>query len=285
MIVTLYADAGAFLSQTHTLLEQNEAANGLILGTCLRMQAHPESTAAPPLLAAVADDANVVVAAAMMTPPYKLVLCAPLGNPQAALFALARNLIDHGRLVPGVHAQSDAARQFAEIWVHLTNANYTRSQSERIYVLHAVHMPLDVPGELRLATPADQKMAARWTSAFQAEALPHEPRQDVSAIVEKRIANRSLYLWDDDGPVSMAGAGRPTAHGITINLVYTPPERRRRGYASTCVAHLSQRMLEGGYAFCTLYTDLANPTSNHIYQALGYRPVYDIDEYLFIPTS
>lgn len=79
----------------------------------------------------------------------------------------------------------------------------------------------------------------------------------------------------------MAAVARPTLHGITVNLVYTPPEQRGRGFASNCVAALSQRMLDGGYQFCTLFTNLANPTSNDIYQQIGYRSIADFNEYRF----
>ena len=79
----------------------------------------------------------------------------------------------------------------------------------------------------------------------------------------------------------MAGQGPHSSHGITVNLVYTPPELRGRGYASACVAALSQQLLDAGWEFCTLYTDLANPTSNSIYQRIGYRPVCDSNEYHF----
>jgi len=48
------------------------------------------------------------------------------------------------------------------------------------------------------------------------------------------------------------------------------------------VAGVSQHLLDGGRIFCTLFTDLANPTSNHIYQAIGYEPVCDVDEYQFV---
>jgi predicted GNAT family acetyltransferase len=88
-----------------------------------------------------------------------------------------------------------------------------------------------------------------------------------------------------DEPVSMAGSARPVGKGITIGLVYTPPEKRRKGYAAALVAALSQHMLDSGYEYCTLFTDLANPTSNEIYQRIGYRPIADYDTYLFFRDS
>jgi predicted GNAT family acetyltransferase len=57
--------------------------------------------------------------------------------------------------------------------------------------------------------------------------------------------------------------------------VYTPPELRGRGYASAVVAALTKRELDAGARCCSLFTDLANPTSNHVYTALGYEPRAD----------
>jgi predicted GNAT family acetyltransferase len=79
----------------------------------------------------------------------------------------------------------------------------------------------------------------------------------------------------------MAMKLRPIRNGISVSYVYTPPHLRRRGYATACVAELSRSLLASGYTFCALFTDQANPTSNHIYWEIGYRPVADFDEILF----
>jgi predicted GNAT family acetyltransferase len=96
-----------------------------------------------------------------------------------------------------------------------------------------------------------------------------------------------LLLWEDEGePVSLAGWGGPTPNGIRIGPVYTPPELRSRGYATALTAELSQRLLDGrlyqgGRQFCFLYTDLANPTSNAIYERIGYRLAAEAAEVVF----
>ena len=107
---------------------------------------------------------------------------------------------------------------------------------------------------------------------------PASARESASA----RVEDRDLFLWEVAGqPVSMAAKTRRTTHGITVSWVYTPSEHRRRGYASACVAALSEQLLDAGWEFCTLFTDLANPISNSIYQKIGYRPVADFDEWIF----
>jgi len=87
-------------------------------------------------------------------------------------------------------------------------------------------------------------------------------------------ADGGIELWEDEGEVvSLSGWGGPTPNGIRIGPVYTPPEHRGHGYATALVAELSQRLLDGGRSFCFLYTDLANPTSNAIYERIGYVKV------------
>jgi len=119
--------------------------------------------------------------------------------------------------------------------------------------------------------------------AFRAEAAPDDPRTDPRIVLQRFLDAGVLVVWDDGGPVSMAGSSRSSAHGATVSLVYTPPAHRGSGYASACVAALSQLLLDRGFSFCTLSTDLANPISNKIYQRIGYRPLADWTTYRFEP--
>lgn len=106
--------------------------------------------------------------------------------------------------------------------------------------------------------------------------------------LDRRLAEAhgGVMLWEDalperTEPVSLAAFGGATPNGIRIGPVYTPPDRRGRGYASALTAELTASLLAGGRRFCFLFTNLANPTSNSIYQQVGYRPVTDVDQWLF----
>ena len=104
---------------------------------------------------------------------------------------------------------------------------------------------------------------------------------DSESWVDRVLQKQKAYLWDSEIPVSIACSTRSTPNGVGINMVYTPPEHRKKGYASACVAALSQKLLDKGYKFCFLFTDLSNPTSNKIYQDIGYQPVADWNNYSF----
>ena len=110
----------------------------------------------------------------------------------------------------------------------------------------------------------------RWTIAFLEEAGIRDGG-DAERVVERSISSGRRFVWDDSEPVSMVALNPAVADVVRVGAVYTPPEHRNRGYASSAVAAASQLALTNGARRCTLFTDRANPTSNSIYQALGYE--------------
>jgi predicted GNAT family acetyltransferase len=145
---------------------------------------------------------------------------------------------------------------------------------QRIYRLDAVEHPTGVPGALRVATHEDLDLAVAWGEEFARDAGQQFGTR--RSTVEAWIEHGGLFLWEDDEPRSIAVAQGRTPNGVRVGYVFTPPESRGRGYASACVAAVSQTLLDHGISFCVLYTDVSNPTSNAIYQRIGYRPIADV---------
>jgi hypothetical protein len=267
MHLTRFALASDFLAAAQAALAENEAANCLPLGLAAQLVEHPERITTPPYLAAVEDEASVV-ATAMMTLPSRLVLS--LSQSPRALALLAADAYDASPDLDTITGPVPVTKWFAEHWRAITGGSVTPGMFERIYQLRRVNHPVGVPGQARRATPADRDLLVQWFAEFEREAFG-TPAGDVGARVDGifAIRSRGIYLWDHNGPVSMAGYGGRTPHGIRIGPVYTPRALRGHGYASALVARLSQDQLDSGRQFCCLYTDLANPTSNHIYQVIG----------------
>jgi uncharacterized protein len=276
MFVQSYPQAAEFLTAAQPFLEQDEITNNLILGTSLRLKERKRRSRrhVPFLATAVAD--GDVVAAAVMLPPHRLLLAYPMAAP-TALRLLAELLWQTKTTISGILSPTPLAEEMARQWIQLTGVSYDVLAEQRLFVLYEVNPPLWPNGRFRPARMEDIDLMAQWVYAFQNEALPHETAdfQAAELIAANLLQRGDLYVWDNGGPVSMAARARPTRRGSAINLVYTPPDKRGQGYASACVASLSQQLLNSGLEFCTLFTDQTNPTSNHIYQAIGYRPVTD----------
>jgi uncharacterized protein len=224
---------------------------------------------------ATVEEGGSVVACAIRTPPHSALLTRA---DRRALELLVTDLADRYGDLPAVAGPEPAAGDFAALWSALRGAAAEPAMAMRVFEATEVIRPPTPAGRFRVATEADLPTAARWTAAFIEEAGLGDP-SDPEDIARERIREGGLFVWDDAGPVSMASWAGRTGRIVRVNFVYTPPEHRGRGFASACVASLTQHLLDEGCARCCLYTDLANPTSNKIYQAIGYRAVCDAAEY------
>ena len=216
------------------------------------------------------DPTGEVVAAFMHTPPHPLHVAVAT---EETARDLAARLAGAGYTLPGVGGQRRPAEAFADEWVARTGVGSRVSMEIGSFDLPvAPHVPFEVSGRFRRASGSDLGLVDGWNRAF-VEAIEGGGRTPPS--LGPAVADGRVALWEDDGrPVSMAYAS-PANGGITrISGVWTPPELRGHGYASGVVAALSRQRQDLGER-SMLYTDLANPTSNAIYEAMGYRRVGD----------
>ncbi|MFF1476714.1 GNAT family N-acetyltransferase [Streptomyces sp. NPDC058301] len=175
-----------------------------------------------------------------------------------------------GGALVGVNGATATALAFGEAW-----GRYRVDREERLFRLAELADPVPVLGRARLATEADLPLVTAWMTAFLDEvALP--PGLGAAAAAARRTAAGQLVLWEtEEGPVSLAAASGVLAGQSRIGPVYTPPALRGRGFAAVATAAATRLALGWGAAQVVLFTDLANPTSNALYQRLGYRPVQD----------
>jgi uncharacterized protein len=280
------SDPYEFLSAAGPFLLVDEARHNLILGIAGTLRDrrgyYPEFH-----LWLVENDGGRVVGAALRTPPFHLVLAQPADAAVAP--ALAEAIADEGLDVPGVVAAFPEADDFADAWEERRAVRRSLQRRQRIYRLTRVRAPDRATGRARVATADDRQLLVAWVDEFAREILPDVPSpvQDAERVVDGRLGTNDggFLLWEDGEPVSLAGWGSPTPNGIRIGPVYTPPDRRSRGYGSAVTAAVSADQLAAGRQFCFLYTDLANPTSNKIYVDIGYEPVCDAVDYAFEPAT
>lgn len=273
MKLTHHEKADEFLDIAFEPLCADEARNNLIVGIAAAVRDGRQYGDEAPLFVTVTEG-PALVAAAIRTPPYNMILQCDDARPEA-LILIADHLLAIDHPLPGVNGTLETTEAFSRLWKERTGVTSIVGTQQRIYKLTDVSPPSPVPGLARWAEERDVSLLTTWFLDFHHEAVPQDPPLDPEKSVRRFIDRQQLLVWEDRALVSMVGCPRETPHGATIGPVYTPPEHRGRGYASACVAAMSQHLLDGGKAFCTLYTDLANPTSNKIYQNIGYRPVVD----------
>lgn len=235
----------------------------------------------------VRESSQQVVGVAMRSsphPPHPLYL---LPMPQAAAVLLARVLHDRGETTPEVNGALEATGAFAAEMARLTGLTVGVGVHTRLFEVREVvpPVPASSAGRLRRATNDDHGVVVDWFNVFMIEAA-HQAGRTADAgsaavydsdAIGRRIEAGRVWLWEDrhGQVVHLSGCSAPEFGVQRLGPVYTPSTERGHGYASAAVAALSQQILDDGNRPC-LFTDQANPTSNKIYQALGYEPVVDM---------
>ena len=264
------ATLAAFREEALSLLVRYEIEHGLIFTVA--------SAPNPPVdaySAIVVHDGEVVAAA------IRTIKKAAISHEDApgAMALIAADLLRDPKL-EGLIGPRDSITAFTAA----SGREWREGMSQGIYECRRVIPPRRPIGFRRLVLPPDKPLLARWIQAFIREAGGEDQSIDDSMkTAERHIASQGTFFWVvGDEPVSYAGAYNATPNGVRIGPVYTPPEHRSRGFAGALVADITQRELDRGRAFAYLYTNLANPTSNALYQRLGYRRVSEAADFWLV---
>jgi ribosomal protein S18 acetylase RimI-like enzyme len=221
----------------------------------------------------VVRDGQRVVGFALQSPPG-----ARVGLTRMSDEAIRTLVASIDGAIPGVVSEATGAATFTGHFTERHHVPVTAVEAQRFYELDRVESVATAPGALRLAATGDRPTLVDWTRAFAEET--GNPPEDNDAVVDLGLTHDRLWVWDDGGPVAMAGSSKPIAGVARVQRVYTPSERRGTGYATACVEHLSRRLTDRGLR-CVLYTQMSNPTSNAIYRRIGYAPIAEVLNYRF----
>jgi predicted GNAT family acetyltransferase len=277
MNVVEYPNARAFLAENRERLMENEIGNAIILSYAVS-QTRGVGSSMSTRFYSVMDDGTPVLPA-MFTP--EIVPLLSDGTDEAARL-FARFLFAKNPRAEGVNGPKESTLAFADEWEHLTRCNLEIHMNSRIYTCSQVAEIERAKGETKLADDDDLELVLEWRHGFREDAGVMGDINEAQTL--ERINAGKYFLWVTDQPVSMAMRGAETLNGEMIGAVYTPPEHRNQGYATAVTAAVTQAILDGGKNYASLYTDLDNPTSNSIYQQIGYKPVMDTTSWKFTPA-
>jgi predicted GNAT family acetyltransferase len=287
MQFNLYSDVKLFYQDTHKVLMRHEAQNLIPLGNVIIGNEGKDKTGwrdpANWLMATVSDETGIRLTA-IMTPPHNLTLYATDNqSDNEMIVCLIAGISETDFPIGGVMTEKTLAESFARVYTTAKGVRSSINRSQRIYELLQINSDIPSVGSLRLAQENDMAFMPYWFAGFQSDCFGSVPPiQNEADNSRYNISSGRLYILEDDGtPVSMAKINREIQTVCGIGYVYTPPYFRGKGYATSCVAAVSSLILEHGFSKCVLYTDLANPISNSIYQKIGYKPICDSLEIKF----
>jgi GNAT superfamily N-acetyltransferase len=280
-----FEDPQEFLDRAVSFLAANPVVTS-VLATVAQSAADRGSAAEPgvPRWWASLEDGDEVVGLAMRCAPWRPFPVYVSVMPDAAAHALADALLDADPTVAHVNGARPAADLVAGRLAQASGARVEEAMHLRLFELCELHAHIDPPGSWRCATREDMALVSAWFGRFHADADEQADRPpDVDpphfgpGELEARLDDGLVGLWCDEAgtPVHLTGWNAPTQGIVRVGPVFTPPGQRGKGYAAAAVARASAAALAAGHR-PVLFTDQANPTSNALYQRLGYRTVTDM---------
>ncbi len=272
MEVRHLADVEQALAEVSEPLRGAGAEGELSFGILRRLTGEPD---------AYGDEVTILIgmrsgrpaALVTMTGPHPALIVGFADVAEVGFADLVGAMRDTGRRPLGVNGARRWSEPFVEAWRDLAGATPAVYRDMHAFELRTVRPPRPSAGRFRPAAAPEIDALAAWFVAFGADIRERITADDAARRVALLISDGDLVVWEADGrPVSMAAVSRRTPWSSSVGFVYTPPELRGRGYASAVTAALSQRELDAGQGWCSLFTDQANVTSNHIYADIGYEP-------------
>lgn len=269
-----YEDVEKFANMINPFLKVNEDKYSLFLGVLERIKVGAYEN---PYMATIEENGELL-AIFQMTPPHPLNIIF-VDEKQIAKSAdlCITELIKQAIPVESIISVKEWAFLFAQKWQEKTGGSYSLLMDQGLYRLDKVEESLEMSeGTWRYATANDELLIEEWYAQFEKDTglsttAPIEIKKRVKAMLDEK----EVFLWENqEEVVAMMKKSRPTAKGVTVSLVFTPAEQRKKGYGRTLVAAVSRELLKE-FEFCVLYTDMLNPTSNKIYQEIGYKKLVD----------
>lgn len=267
-----YNDINSFAKDVLPLVTQYETQNNLLLGNINRELQGGNSNN---LKIVIKDDSDEVILVGVQVDPFNLTLAEKNNKPyDDAIQLLVQTLYEKQIEIPGCIAVEGLADRFSTIYLKYFKKKLQTKFELNLLQAKTITPPHKAKGYLRVATESDLFYLPYWLEAFALECgLLADTIENNFKKLSSHIEKKTLYIWEDEKPVSVCMQGRHGEKGAAISFVYTPPYYRGKGYASECVAYASQAILEKGFEHCYLFADKANPISNKIYIHIGYEMV------------
>lgn len=138
--------------------------------------------------------------------------------------------------------------------------------------------------DVRLAAPDDADAVIENSAEMMVAELgydPREHRQGFGAGVRRGIVQGTWWVWVVDGTLRFqCNVGSRTRATAQIQGVWTPPNQRRRGYATAALSAVARHLLESN-ATLSLYVNDFNVEAIALYERIGFVQVGELSTVIF----
>jgi predicted GNAT family acetyltransferase len=275
-------DANEFFEKTRLILEKDELFGNLMNGLTARLIKNKNHYGDRDPFYIIATENTEVNIFGLMTPPHNMIIYSNKYNDNAIDLFVSK-IIERHENIPGIDGEKTLVELIKNNYIEKTGRKYIVEKKLGVYKLESVNEYHKPDGVFRKAEIKDRETVKQYYINFRKDCNEHvDDTEQLEKNITDDIINNNYYVYENIEIVSMARKQRPAKNGMSIGAVYTPGKYRNKGYGTAVVSELSKVILNSGKQFCTLFTDLSNPTSNSIYKKIGYEFMGENISYKFI---
>lgn len=269
-----FEDPTTFLRKVEPWLLKQEAANCLLLDQLAYLVENPLAAYDVALFKAENDRAQTIGVSSLISgePIF-------LSEHESEVVSNLAESLRQKKITPaGIVGPTKVAQAFAHVWSNMGEKPFQLKMRQNVYRCSKVRGEWDrLDQSLVQAAVKDRELLIDWSNRFIEDCGLDSQRSEIVRAVDRALNRKNRYLlFDQSEPVAMAGFSGKTRNGIRINWVYVPPRKRRQGFGKLVSAMLTQYLLNEGNRFCFLIADANNPTTNALYQNVGYEMVCEM---------
>jgi predicted GNAT family acetyltransferase len=196
---------------------------------------------------------------------------------------LASHLSKHGVSVKGVSGPESVSGSFAKAWLEVVGGSVVPGAELSFYLATTgTELTGVMEGVFRQARSDEEARLRAWAIDFGAESPRPLNPSSLVALSERMLERGNLFVWEDgEELVAMGGFGRETPHGLVINMIYVPQNRRGRGFAGALTTGLMAEATGRGKSFCCLYSEFRSSVRTNLYDRIGFRLAGEFSERAF----
>lgn len=171
-----------------------------------------------------------------------------------------------------ISGRTKFVKYFAEQYSKMLGVSYELGLGMEAYECPKIIKPKGVQGKLIKAELKHTDVVADFCVGFVYWCFGVTvTKESQIPAAREMIESGNLFLWEVNGEIcSMANIAHRSKRHARLNNVYTPPEQRKKGYASAIVAELCSKVNDEGL-IPMLYADVKNPDSNKVYKGVGFK--------------
>jgi GNAT superfamily N-acetyltransferase len=267
-ILSIDTTAKDFLERSSDFLYRREDLYSHILSLAIASTERQCPFSAPFWFATVLDNYGEIAACAVHANPDGLI-CTVIDDEKAARLIASEFQTALG-FPHRISGPPETVRLLKTFFDAAKRQDLSKQKTWTIYRIDdAPKSPASFVGNLKVGTKSDEELVRAWGQLYD---LEKPAFTSIEEFLVRKLTRKELFMWVHNDTKSIVTLSGKTKRGVRISALYTPPEFRGQGFATSAISTLVGKAIANGASFVTLHAQHGDAVEN-FYTKIGFKPI------------